>query len=46
MTQQQAWEIIANICSQIKLNLDEHKGVQQALQLLKPTEKPIEKPKE
>jgi hypothetical protein len=52
VTPEQAFQIIANLCSQVKLTLDEHKGVQQALQLLKPTEKPIEqllaevKPKE
>jgi hypothetical protein len=38
MNQQQAFQMIAGLCSQLKLNLEEHKQVQQALELLRPVE--------
>jgi len=39
MTPEQAYQMISNLCSQLKLSLDEHKQVQQALSLLKPQDK-------
>ena len=38
MNEQQAFQMIADICAQLKLSLEEHKSVQQALELLKPVE--------
>ena len=38
MTPEQAYQIISQLCKQIKLTLDEHQQVQQALALLKPKE--------
>ena len=47
MTPEQAWQLVANLCRQMKLSIDEHQQVQAALQVLKPkakNEKPSDTP--
>ena len=39
MTPEQSWQMIANLCRQMKLSIDEHQQVQAALQVLKPKAK-------
>ena len=36
MTPEQAFQMVANLCRQMKLTIDEHQQVQAALQVLKP----------
>lgn len=38
MNPQQAWNLIASVCAQLKISLNEHQQIQQALQILKPKE--------
>jgi len=45
MTPEQAHQILYSLYTQMKLTLDEHKTVQEAFMVLKPQDKPQEKPK-
>ena len=45
MTQEQAHQILYSLYLQMKLTMDEHKTVQEAFMVLRPNEKPQDKPK-
>ena len=38
MDKKQAWELLAQVCALFKGNLEEHKALQKALEVLKPEE--------
>jgi hypothetical protein len=42
MEKMQAFQILSQVCSQVKANLQEHQAIQEALTSLKPEEKKAE----